>query len=153
MYLLVTIRIPFGRIEFLCDETYKPCASEPHNATDMRENRLVYERNVTDIGSWSDFSPNHVAFALHRITGWLLLGWVFVHLGLPSLLEAPTAVYAPASKAVIVALFSVFLFHAFNGVRLLVAEFTGYGAGAAKRVFQGTLALALLFTIALGGLL
>lgn len=118
----------------------------------MRDNQLVYERNVSNPRSWREFSVEHVAFGLHRVTGWLLLGWVAVHLGVPAL-GTPSAVWAPTSTAVIVTLLSVLLFHVLNGVRLLVAELTGVGTTHARRVFQGTLALCVVLVVALGGVL
>lgn len=118
----------------------------------MQDNQLVYKRNVTNPSSWRDFSAQHVAFAVHRVTGWLLLGWVVVHLGLPAV-ATPTAVWAPSSKVVIVTLLSVFVFHAFNGVRLLVAELSGVGTTHARQVFHGTLVLCVVVVVAMGGLL
>jgi len=118
----------------------------------MRDNQLVYKRNVSSPSSWLDFSIEHVAFAIHRITGWLLLGWVVVHLGLPAI-TAPSTVWTPMSTATIVALLSVFVFHALNGVRLLVAELAGVGTTHARQVFQGTLVLCVVLVIVMGGLL
>ena len=118
----------------------------------MKDDQLVYKRNVSNPGSWRDFSIEHVAFGFHRITGWLLLIWVAIHLGLPSL-GTPSAVWVPTSTPVIVGLLSVFFFHLLNGCRLLVAEMTGVGTQNARTVFQGTLVLCVILVIALGGLL
>lgn len=118
----------------------------------MREDSLVYERNVTDPRSWREFTVEHIAFGLHRITGWLLLGWITVHLAIPALGSA-SDVWIPTSIAVIVGLLSVFLFHALNGIRLLVAELTGFGTARARWVFRGTLAICAVLVVTLGGLL
>lgn len=114
----------------------------------MADDRFVYERKTTDPRSWTTFSTEHLAFALHRITGWLLLGWVVVHLVVPAT-SSPAAVWRPTSKAVIVGLLSVALFHGFNGSRLIVAEL-GFGAGNTRRLFQGTVLLCALLIAVLG---
>lgn len=121
----------------------------------MRENRLTYRRKVSNVENWGDFSIQHVAFALHRITGWALLGWVVVHLGLPSLGGSSvwnplTELSAPLSEVVVIGLFAVLLFHAFNGIRLLAAELLGIGAGNTKRLFLGTLIASVLLVAGLG---
>lgn len=119
----------------------------------MMDKKLVYERNVTTPRSWTKFSTGHVAFGLHRLTGWILLGWVVVHLGFPAVFSSPTAVYRPTATPVIVGLVSVALFHVLNGVRLLVAELTSHGIETAKRTFQVTLLISVILSIVLGVLL
>jgi len=125
----------------------------------MREDRLSYRRKVTNVGSWREFSVQHVAFSLHRVTGWLLLGWVLVHLGVP-LLTAGPSVWNPlvelsgtVGTAVVTGLFAVLVFHAFNGVRLLAAELLGLGAGNVRPVFLSTLAASALLVVVMGGTL
>lgn len=118
----------------------------------MSDDRIVYHRELSTPSSWRDFSVQHVAFGLHRLTGWLLLGWVVLHLGLPAR-SAPTAVWAPTSSSVIVLLLAVLVFHTFNGIRLLVAEAVGVGAMTTKRVFVGTLIACIVLVVGLGGLL
>lgn len=122
----------------------------------MRENRLEYRRKLSNVSGWRNFSVQHVAFALHRITGWLLLCWVVVHLGLPAVSSGPSvwnpldALDPTAATAVIVGLFAVLLFHMFNGVRLLAAELLGFGAGSTKTVFLGTLVVCIASVLAVG---
>lgn len=122
----------------------------------MEGNRLQYRRKLSKINSWRDFSIQHAAFALHRITGWLLLVWVCVHLGFPTITSG-ASVWNPvvelgssASKIVIVGLFAILLFHAFNGIRLIAAELLGVGAGSTRIVFLGTVALSGLLLVILG---
>lgn len=122
----------------------------------MGEQRLEYRRKLSNVGRWREFSVQHVSFALHRVTGWLLLGWVGVHLGVPAITSGP-AVWNPlveldssVSAAVVVGLFAVLLFHAFNGVRLLVAELSGVGSGNTRTVFLWTLAVSLVSVVVLG---
>lgn len=121
----------------------------------MRENRLTYRRKVSDVKSWRNFSIHHVAFALHRITGWALLGWVVVHLGLPllggsSVWNPLTELSAPLSEVIVIGLLAVLLFHLFNGIRLLAAELLGIGAGNAKYLFLGTVVTSALLVAGLG---
>jgi succinate dehydrogenase/fumarate reductase cytochrome b subunit len=118
----------------------------------MSDDQIVYQRNVSDPRSWGDFSVEHVAFGLHRVTGWLLLGWTLVHLGLPAL-SSPEAVWAPTSTTSIVFVMTILLFHGFNGIRLLLAELTGVGAGNPKRLFGATVALCAALVVGLGGML
>ncbi|MFB6086919.1 MAG: hypothetical protein ABEJ85_00230 [Haloarculaceae archaeon] len=118
----------------------------------MPDDQIVYRRNVSNPRSWGEFSVEHVAFGIHRVTGWLLLGWVLVHLGLPAL-SAPDAVWAPTATTTIVLLMAVLLFHGFNGARLLVAEFTGVGAGNPKQLFLATVVLCAVLVVGLGGAL
>ena len=119
----------------------------------MNDERLVYRRSASNPTSWLDFSAAHLAFVLHRITGWLLLGWVVIHLAIPSLRDSPVAVFVPSSDTVIVSLLAISIFHSFNGIRLLVAEFTGLGTQNTKRVFIGTLVVSIILIIGIGILL
>lgn len=122
----------------------------------MGENRLEYRRNLSNVKEWRDFSVQHIAFALHRVTGWLLLGWIIIHLGVPALTAGPAVwnplseLRPPAAKVVSVSLFAVLVFHALNGVRLLAAEWLGVGASRTKPVFLGTLVLSGLLLVVMG---
>ncbi|WP_324761170.1 hypothetical protein [Haloarcula montana] len=104
------------------------------------ENRKVYRREVSDVASWREFSVPHVAFALHRITGWVLLVWVGYHLALPAFIGTPTSVQPPRGKLLTVTLLSVLFFHGINGIRLLVNESLGLGISSIERLFKGTVA-------------
>lgn len=122
----------------------------------MREDELIYRRALSNVDSWTDFSVQHVAFALHRLTGWVLLGWVALHLGVP-VAASPGAVWNPlvelsgaTSKLVVVGLLAVLVFHAFNGIRLLTAELFGAGTGSARWTFLWTLSVSGLLVVGLG---
>lgn len=121
----------------------------------MGDDGIEYRRTLSNVGSWSDFSVRHVSFALHRITGWLLLGWVVVHLGVPAATAGPSVwnplveVPAPVARVVVVGLLAVLVFHSFNGVRLLAAELFGVGIETARRVFLWTLATSILLVAGL----
>jgi succinate dehydrogenase / fumarate reductase cytochrome b subunit len=116
----------------------------------MDDKRAIYRRTVFDVRSWQDFAVGHVAFALHRITGWLLLGWIGIHLIVPALRTSPSSVYIPTSTPVIVTLLTVLVFHAFNGVRLLLVELGGLAVRTNRLAFWLTTALSLLFVVVLG---
>lgn len=116
----------------------------------MSDDRLVYRRDVSDPSSWRDFSIQHWAFALHRITGWLLLGWIVFHLAIPAA-DSPSAVWVPTSTIVIVLLLTILLFHLLNGTRLLVAELTGVGSATSRHAIVGTVVVCLILVVGLGG--
>lgn len=122
----------------------------------MAGKQLEYRRKISNVWSWTDFSARHAAFALHRITGWLLLGWVVVHLGLPTV-SGGSAVWnplvdlgEPVAGAVVVGLFAVLVFHSFNGVRLIAAELFGVGIATARRVFLWTLVASAVLVVGMG---
>lgn len=119
----------------------------------MQGDDPIYERRIRNPHEWWNFSIEHTAFALHRISGWLLLGWVVLHLGIPTTTRSATAVWIPGSKAIIVGLLVVFVFHGLNGIRLLVTELTGTGAGNVRLAFQVTVVLCAVLIVVLGGLL
>lgn len=104
------------------------------------ENTRVYRREISNIASWRKFSVPHVAFALHRITGWLLLVWVGYHLVLPALTGTPASVQPPGGKLLTVALLSILFFHGINGIRLLINELLGVGIDSIELLFKGTVA-------------
>lgn len=107
----------------------------------MKEDHVIYRRKVFAFSSWTDFSVGHVAFALHRVTGWLLLGWILIHLSVPAMRTSPQAVHIPGSRAVIVAVLAVLVFHSFNGLRLILAEFGGITADHNRIAFYFTAAI------------
>lgn len=112
-----------------------------------KETTKVYRREVSDVGSWREFSVQHVAFALHRMTGWLLLGWVGYHLVVPMLSGSATGVQPPSGKLFTVAVLSVLFFHGINGVRLLVVESSSWGIDYIEPLFKGTVAATALVAV------
>lgn len=117
----------------------------------MREERIIYRRKLSEFRSWTDFSIGHVAFTLHRVTGWLLLGWVLFHLAVPALRSTPDAVNAPTSGMLTIAVLAVLVFHGFNGVRLILAELGSMSARQHRLAFQFTLVASVLLIVLLGG--
>lgn len=119
----------------------------------MEDSRITYRRKLFDVRSWREFAVGHVAFALHRLTGWLLLGWLVIHLFLPTVRTSPSAVHVPTTKWVIVLLLAVLVFHAFNGIRLVIVELGSLSASGNRLSFWLTLGLSvLLIGLGVGGL-
>ncbi|WP_265110817.1 hypothetical protein [Halosolutus halophilus] len=116
----------------------------------MDDEKLIYERDLLAVRSWRNFAVGHIAFTLHRLTGWLLLVWIGVHLIVPVLQATPSSVYTPISRPVIVALLSVLVFHSFNGIRLVIVELGGLTASGNRLSFWLILGLSALFIILLG---
>lgn len=112
-----------------------------------KETTKVYRREVSDVGSWRGFSVPHVAFALHRVTGWLLLGWVGYHLVVPMLSGPATGVQPPGGKLFTVAVLSVLFFHGINGIRLLIVETFGWGIDYIEPLFKGTVVVTALTVV------
>ncbi|MCS6966454.1 MAG: succinate dehydrogenase, cytochrome b556 subunit [Candidatus Kapabacteria bacterium] len=77
-----------------------------------------------------------VAWVLHRITGLALLGYLFVHIwALRTLVKGSAAFEAemqlfttPFFKVAEWLLFAVVLFHALNGIRIALVDFSTQGA-------------------------
>ncbi len=127
---------------------------------------MVYEQARQPVQSWWKtlrryrWHAGSVAWILHRITGIALLGYLFVHVwALRSLVKGEAAFQAemtlfttPLFKFAEWLLFAVVLFHALNGVRIVVVDFTArsahrhkmllrliYGVGIAAMVLMGIL--------------
>lgn len=117
----------------------------------MSEQKPVYKRRIFDPRSWSDFAVGHVAYALHRVTGWLLIGWVGLHLVWPLLAPGSSAtVYIPGSDLVFIGLFAVLLFHGFNGIRLMIVELGGITPAGNRWAFWVSLVASVVLLIPLG---
>lgn len=80
---------------------------------------------------WRVYSIQNVTFILHRLTGLALLGYLVAHiLTISTALFAGGSVFtavmeklsSPGFLALDIALFGCVLFHAFNGLRLIMSE-------------------------------
>lgn len=116
----------------------------------MDRGLLIYRRKLFDPGSWRDFSAGHSAFVLHRLTGWLLLVWIAVHLVIPLADSSVLTVYIPTSAWVIVSLLAVLVFHTLNGLRLVVIELGMLPLSENRASFWFTLGLSVLIVAILG---
>lgn len=116
----------------------------------MSDRGPIYKRRIVDPRSWSDFSIGHVAYALHRTTGWLLLTWIGLHLVVPLLLPGSNlSVYVPRAEWVFIVLFSVLIFHGLNGLRLIAVELGGISANGNRLAFWASLSASVLLLVPL----
>ena len=84
-------------------------------------------------GSW--------AFFLHRLTGVMLIGYLIIHIFVLTSLFDPAAfaeememLSSPIFQAFEFLLFLPILFHSFNGIRLVIVEWTDKGSQNHKKM-------------------
>lgn len=116
----------------------------------MDRGPLIYRRELFDPSSWRDFSVGHLSFVLHRLTGWLLLGWVAVHLVIPLGQSSTTTVYTPTAAWLIVSLLAVLVFHSLNGIRLVILELGMLSPSENKTSFWVTIGFSALIVVLVG---
>jgi len=121
---------------------------------------------VESFGRWREFSAGMWAWIFHKLTGWILVGYLFTHIAVLS-----TAIGVdPGSSAVAagedaytttlqgleellvvrfleVGLLAVAVFHIMNGVRLLLVDL-GIGLASQDRSFYASLMVTGAITIA-----
>lgn len=94
-------------------------------------------------GQWS--------FYLHRLSGWALMLYLLIHtVSIGSVMLGPD-VYNAIHHVYDFVLFRIGLlgivgavaFHAFNGLRLILIDFTSWGVRVQNQMFYGVLALSL----------
>ena len=112
---------------------------------------------------WFDIrhrGPETWAYALNRITGLLLVGYLFVHLAVLSLLVRGPASYdafiavvrSPVFLALDLVLIAGWLVHALNGLRLTVIGL-GFGLPAQRTMLIGATAVGIAALAVMGVLL
>lgn len=116
-----------------------------------------YSRGVVeDIHRWKDFTAGMWAWIFHKFTGWVLIGYLFMHIPvLSGALVSPeiytTRLQSLESLFIIrvleVGLLSVAVFHILNGTRLLLVDL-GVGLDAHEKSFYAALVLTGIITIA-----
>ncbi len=127
----------------------------------------AHDRGVVEsFGRWREFSAGMWAWVFHKLTGWILVGYLFTHIAVLS-----TAIGVdPGSSAVAgeadmytetlqgleellivrfleVGLLAVAVFHIFNGVRLLFVDL-GIGLEVQDRSFYASLVITAAITVA-----
>jgi succinate dehydrogenase / fumarate reductase cytochrome b subunit len=111
-----------------------------------------YDRGlIEDFGRWREFAPGMWAWILHKFTGWVLIGYLFMHVAVLS-----TAIDAAAGdpaaytdtiqgleeilvvRVLEIGLLATAVFHILNGVRLLMVDL-GVGLEAQDKTFYAAL--------------
>jgi succinate dehydrogenase / fumarate reductase cytochrome b subunit len=116
-----------------------------------------YDRGtVEDFGRWREFSAGMWAWILHKFTGWVLVGYLFMHIPvLSTAIDSPdlyTGTLQGLEALLVVrfleiGLLAVAVFHILNGVRLLMVDL-GVGLRAQDKSFYLSLVLTGAITVA-----
>lgn len=123
---------------------------------------LPPRRRIASAARWFDVrhrGPGTWAYVLNRITGLVLVAYLYVHLAVLSLLARGPGAYdafvgvmrAPAFLALDLVLIAAWLVHALNGLRLTVIGL-GYGVRA-QRTMLAAATVAGLVTLTIMGVL
>jgi succinate dehydrogenase / fumarate reductase cytochrome b subunit len=117
---------------------------------------------VEDFGRWREFSAGMWAWILHKFTGWVLIGYLFMHVAVLSTATVSDpggtglTVYGSTLQtlegfAVVrfleIGLLTVAVFHILNGVRLLMVDL-GVGLEAQEKSFYASLVLTAAIVVA-----
>jgi succinate dehydrogenase / fumarate reductase cytochrome b subunit len=128
---------------------------------------MAYEQARSPIRTWWQtlrryrWHAGSVAWVLHRVTGLALLGYLFVHIwALRSLVKGHQAFQAemelfttPVFKVAEWLLFAVVLFHALNGIRIVVVDFSQQGAWRQRALLRWVYVVGVLAVLGMGVLI
>jgi succinate dehydrogenase / fumarate reductase cytochrome b subunit len=116
-----------------------------------------YDRGtVEDFGRWREFSAGMWAWILHKFTGWILVGYLFMHIPVLSTALTSPDLYTGTLQGLEallvirfleVGLLTVAVFHILNGTRLLMVDL-GVGLEAQDKTFYASLVLTGAITVA-----
>lgn len=116
-----------------------------------------YDRGVIeDAGRWRDFSAGMWAWVFHKFTGWVLVGYLFVHIPVLSTALANGDIYTSTIQglealAIVrvleVGLLAVAVFHIMNGTRLLLIDL-GIGLESQDKSFYASLLITAAIAVA-----
>ncbi len=111
----------------------------------------TYNRGrIEDFGRWRDFSAGMWAWIFHKLTGWILVGYLFTHIAVLSTAIQGADLYNATltgpngleSLLIVrfleVGLFAVAIFHILNGIRLLMVDL-GMGLEVQDKTFYVSL--------------
>jgi succinate dehydrogenase / fumarate reductase cytochrome b subunit len=119
----------------------------------------TYDRGtVESFGRWREFSAGMWAWILHKFTGWVLIGYLFVHVAALSTATAGDGgtLYTNTLQGLEalllvrfleVGLFAVAIFHILNGIRLLFVDLN-LGLTVQDKTFYVSLILTGAITVA-----
>jgi len=99
-----------------------------------------------------------LAWLLHRITGLLLIFYLVLHIwvthhisqGPESFNKVMKTVQSPIFLLLEIGLLGCVLYHALNGLRIIIVEFSKEGVEAQKQIFAAMMALALILFLVAG---
>ncbi len=117
----------------------------------------AYDRGVIeDFGRWREFSAGMWAWVFHKFTGWVLVGYLFVHIPVLSTALVGAETYTatiqgleslPIVRVLEVGLLAVAVFHIMNGTRLLFIDL-GIGLERQKVSFYASLLITAIIAVA-----
>ena len=120
----------------------------------------TYDRGpVEDFGRWREFSAGMWAWIFHKLTGWILVGYLFTHIAVLSTAIQGAELYNSTltgpngleSLVVVrfleVGLFAVAVFHILNGIRLLMVDL-GLGLEVQDKTFYVSVVITGVITVA-----
>ncbi|RJT04844.1 MULTISPECIES: succinate dehydrogenase, cytochrome b556 subunit [Halococcus] len=116
-----------------------------------------YKRGlVEDFGRWREFSAGMWAWVFHKFTGWVLIGYLFVHISVLSTAMSGANTYNTTLQSLEglllvrileVGLLAVAAFHILNGIRLLFVDL-GVGLESQDKSFYASLVLTGIIAVA-----
>ena len=117
----------------------------------------TYDRGVIEsFGRWREFSAGMWAWIFHKLTGWILIGYLFTHIAVLSTATQSADMYTQTLQGLEallvirfleVGLLAVAIFHILNGVRLLMVDL-GVGLDSQDKSFYASLVLTGIITLA-----
>lgn len=111
---------------------------------------------VEDFGRWREFSAGMWAWVFHKFTGWVLIGYLFVHVAVLSTAISGAGMYNNTLQSLEglllvrvleVGLLAVAAFHILNGIRLLFVDL-GVGLESQDKSFYASLVLTGIIAVA-----
>ena len=116
-----------------------------------------YKRGlVEDFGRWREFSAGMWAWVFHKFTGWVLIGYLFVHISVLSTAMSGANTYNTTLQSLEglllvrileVGLLAVAAFHILNGIRLLFVDL-GVGLESQDKSFYASLVITGIIAVA-----
>ena len=117
----------------------------------------TYDRGlIEDYGRWQEFTAGMWAWIFHKFTGWVLVGYLFVHIPVLSTALVSGYVYTatiqgleslPIVRVLEVGLLAVAVFHIMNGTRLLLVDL-GLGLEQQDKSFYASLLITAVIAVA-----